>query len=145
MYLLTSSCHPNSCKRSIPYSLALRITRICTEPETREKRYKELKDMLIERGYSSGLIDAAIRRARNIPRNQALQYFGDEKAGNKNSNPTRRPVHSVTFDPRLPTLPLIHKKHCRAMVFEDPHIIEVFPDPPLVAYKRNINPRDLLI
>ena len=31
------------------------------------------------------------------------------------------------------------------MVFEDPHLKEVFPDPPLVAYKRNRNIRDLLI
>ena len=29
-YLLTNSCHPPECTTHIPYSLALRITRICT-------------------------------------------------------------------------------------------------------------------
>ena len=48
-YLLTSSCHPIGCTKNIPYSLGLRIVRICTNPVTRDARLKELKDLLLER------------------------------------------------------------------------------------------------
>ena len=33
-YLLPSSCHPKHCSKNIPYSLALRLRRICTDTET---------------------------------------------------------------------------------------------------------------
>ena len=34
-YLLTSSCHPAHVTQNIPFSLAYRIVRICSEPESR--------------------------------------------------------------------------------------------------------------
>ena len=36
MYLLPSSCHPPSCTKNIPFSLCLRIVRICSKTEYRE-------------------------------------------------------------------------------------------------------------
>ena len=42
-YLLPSSCHPRHTTRSIPISLATRVLRNCSNPEKREKRFKELK------------------------------------------------------------------------------------------------------
>ena len=37
MYLLPSSFHPPSCTKNIPFSLCLRIVRICSKPEYREE------------------------------------------------------------------------------------------------------------
>ena len=37
-YLLPSSCHPKTTTLAIPFSLSLCIVRICTNPETRDKR-----------------------------------------------------------------------------------------------------------
>ena len=51
-YLLTSSCHPASVTNNIPFSLALRIVRICSLTEAKEKRFSELKEMLLSRDYS---------------------------------------------------------------------------------------------
>ena len=48
-YLLTSSCHPAENVTNIPYSLALRITRICSEVSERDQAYQELKEMLLHR------------------------------------------------------------------------------------------------
>ena len=41
-YLYHTSCHPKGCKRSIPYSQALRLKRICSTPASFENRAKEL-------------------------------------------------------------------------------------------------------
>ena len=136
-YLLTSSCHPASVTKNIPFSLALKIVRICTLSEAREKRFSELKEMLLERNYSSNIIQAAIDRARQIPRLKALEKVIRQKT-------TDRPVFVIHYDPRLPNVNAIVKKHFRVMT-QDPHMKAVFPDPPLIAYRRQRNIREVLI
>ena len=42
-YLLTSSCHPIDCFKSSPFSLTMRIVRICSETQARDNRLQELK------------------------------------------------------------------------------------------------------
>ena len=136
-YLLTSSCHPAHVTSNIPFSLALRIVRICTLAETREKRFSELREMLLAREYCSKIINNAIDRARNIPRLKALEKVVRNKT-------TDRPVFVIHYDPRLPSVNNIIKKHYRSMI-EDPKMKEVFPDPPLIAYRRQKNIRQYLI
>ena len=62
-YLLTSSCHLAHVTTNIPYSLSLRIVRICSLPKERDRRLIELKNMLLERDYKPRIIDAAIEKA----------------------------------------------------------------------------------
>jgi hypothetical protein len=139
-YLLPGSCHPPSCVANIPLSLAMRITRICSEPQTRDMRYAELKNMLLDREYREGMIDAAIAKAKSIPREQAIKRVA------RDNNPTvRRPVFVATWDPRLPNIPAITKRHWRSMTSQDPYLEEVFPQPPLMAYRRQRNIGDKLI
>ena len=76
-YLLLNSCHPRAVTRNIPFSLGLRIVRICTNYENRIKRLKELKVLLTERGYKEQMIDQAIERASKIPRKHALKMCQD--------------------------------------------------------------------
>ena len=73
MYLLPSSCHPPSCTKNIPFSLCLRIVRICSKPEYREKQFLNLKALMESRGYSEMTINRAIDRVRGIPRYIALR------------------------------------------------------------------------
>ena len=89
MYLMLDSCTPPACTRNIPYSLAMRINRICTLPESREQRFSELKELLIAREYRNGMVDNAIAKARAISRKEALKYV---------SKPTlsKRPVFVVS-------------------------------------------------
>ena len=65
-YLLPSSCHPIECLKNIPFSLALRIVKICSDKEKRDIRMKELKEMLLEREYDESVVDTAITRAKKI-------------------------------------------------------------------------------
>ena len=134
-YLLTSSCHPPHVTNNIPYSLALRIVRICSLPEDREKRFSELKDMLIKRDYKSSIVDAAIDKARKIPRPEALKRVTRDRKQD-------RPVLVVTHDPRLPAVAQIVKKHWRAMT-QNPHMKSVYPKPPMIAFKRPRNLKDV--
>ena len=66
-YLLPFSCHPKSTTQAIPYSLSLRIVRICTKPESRDLRLAELKELLLAREYPESLINRSIEKARKIP------------------------------------------------------------------------------
>ena len=83
------------------------------------------------------MINSAIEKARNVPRSEALK-----RVSRKNSS--RRPVFVINYDPRLPSIPDIVRKHWRSMT-QDPRLKEIFPEPPLVAYKRPKNIRDKLI
>ena len=137
-YLLPTSCHSKNTTKAIPYSLSLRIVRICTDPTNREKRFQELKQRLIERGYSEKVIDSAISKARKVPRKIALR---------KALKPSQSegPIFAVTFDPRLPSLGNIMAKHWRSMVSRNKYLEEVFKRPPLIAYKRQQNLRGHLV
>jgi hypothetical protein len=137
-YLLPQSCHPKSTTANIPFSLALRIIRICTSPENRDKRLNEMKQRLLSRGYSGRPIDAAITKAKKIPRKIALK-----RAQKKDQS--KRPIFAVKFDPRLPSIPSITAKHWRSMTSQDQYLAEVFPQPPLTAFRSQTTIRNLVI
>ena len=136
---MTSSCHPAHCTTNFPLSLSMRIVRICTKPETRDNRLKELKQMLIEREYRPGIIDAAIQKARAVPRAIAIRQIA------KAPQTSMRPVFVVSFDLRLPDLPNITQKHWRSMQNMDPYLAEVFKEPLSVAYRRPANIKDKIV
>ena len=125
MYLLPSSCHPPHQHENVPFSLAMRDVRICSLPEARDLRISELKDMFLEQNYSLKIIEGANSKARKIPRNIAIRKV-------------------VSWDPRLPPNDTIEQKHWRVMAL-DPYLKQVFPEAPLVAYKRQKNLKEHLI
>ena len=137
-YLLPSSCHPTSTIKAIPYSLSLRIVRICNTNENRDKRLAELKIQLLERGYKERLINSAINRAIKVPRRIALRKVTKSKK-------TEGPIFTHTYDPRLPSISNIQAKHYRTMVSRDTYLGEVFKETPMTAYRRNPNLRNFLI
>ena len=138
MYLLPTSCHPASVTKNIPFSLCLRIVRICSKTEYRDKQFLKLKELMLSRGYSDRMIDSAIERARTIPRHVALRkVFKKDK--------DKRPIFVTTYDPRLPNIQNIQAKHWRSMTCQDPYLKEVFKAPPLTAFKRQKNIRDHII
>ena len=118
--------------------LSMRINRVCAEETDRHRRFKELREMLLDREYSPGIVDAAIAKARAIPRQRALQRVSRQ-------NITNRPVFVVYFDPRLPSIPKLTRKHWRSMVSQSDYLKEVYPEPPLVSYKRQQNIREKII
>ena len=63
-YLHVSSYHVYHSKKSIPYSQALRLNRICSENSLYDNHCNELEVWLRERGYSDKLVRQQIIKAR---------------------------------------------------------------------------------
>ena len=83
-------------------------------------------------------IYGAIEKARAIPRDQALKCILRQETN-------KRPTFVVSYDPRMPSISFITKRHYRSMVLQDRYLGNVFPEPPLIAYKRQKNLRESLI
>ena len=125
-YLLPSSCHPAHITANIPFSLAYRIVRICSTLELRDVRLEELRTFLLERNYSGAVVESALNKAKQVDRNEALK-----RVVKKDQD---RVVFALGFDPRLPSISSIIKRHWRSMTL-DPWLQEVFPEPPMVAFR----------
>ena len=138
-YLLPSSCHPKTTTLAIPYSLSLRIIRICTKIENRDKRLAELKDLLIARDYPENLVTRAIERAKKILRKIALMKI------RKKESETRPAFFSIQYDPRLPAIQQVVAKHWRSMVTQNKYLKACFKKQPLTAFRRQTNLRNFLI
>ena len=52
-----------SSTKSIPYSIALRIKRICSDPIVLQKRLKEYGRYLIARGYDANIVQQQFNKA----------------------------------------------------------------------------------
>ena len=135
-YLLPSSCHPSHIVKNIPFNLAYRILRICSEEEYLHKRMGELKNLLISREYREKSIDDAISRVMKISRREAIKKVEKQK--------NERPVFVLTYNPALPSVSHIIQKHWRVMK-SDPYLRKVFQQPPMVALRRTDNLRKKLI
>ncbi|KAL9966489.1 hypothetical protein ACROYT_G024571 [Oculina patagonica] len=135
-YLNWTSCHPRHTKTAIPYSLALRLRRICSTNNYFENRIKELHAILLERGYKNRLVKESITRARSKTREEALH------TDNNNLNSNRVPL-VVTYNPALPNL---HKilSQAHQLLHVSPRCRDAFRDPPLVAYRKGRNLSQIL-
>ena len=135
-YLLHTSCHPNHVKKSIPFSLALRIRRICSTAEKFKQRTSELLEFLCKRGHKRQYVQAQINKAFQIPRRDTLYYHSKKN--------TDRPVFVTTYNPSLPQLNSIIRKYFPILTATK-RGSEAFKDAPLIAYRRPKNLRDFLV
>ena len=128
-YLLPSSYHYLKVTSSIPFSLVMRINRVCSETVNIDLRLQEMMEMLLERQYTPGIIATAISKTKTISRDQTLKLVLRQ--------PTQqRLIFVVSYNPRSPSIPCVTKKHWRSMVSQDNYLERVFPEPPLIAFKR---------
>ena len=135
-YLLTSSCHPSHITENIPYSLALRLKRICSDNLDFVKQLDILKDLLLTRGYKQNYILKAFERVSLIDRLIALRKV-DKKIVN-------RPILSLQYDPRLPHISNVLFKFWKVMT-QNPLLKKIFPEAPMVCWTRPKNLRECLI
>jgi peptide-methionine (R)-S-oxide reductase len=135
-YLLPSSCHPSHIFKSVPYSLGLRLVRICSDREDLKKRLFELEEMLLSRGYSKNIVKETTLKALTLDRAEILKKVTKTKKD--------RVVLAVTYHPKLPSVSSIISKHYKTLS-KDQKAKETFPLPPMVAFKQPPNLRNKLV
>ena len=109
--------------------------RIVSQRENLLVRFDELKEMLLSRNYPKRIVNAAIEKARQIPRLEALKKVIRKK--------NDRVIFTVTYHPALPSKAGIIVKHWRSMI-RNPEALKAFPKPPMVAYRQPANLRKTL-
>ena len=74
--IVSSSCHPNHTKRTIPFSLALRLRRVCSTDSLFDKRSGMQRNLLLN--WSN-----EIKRVRCISRNDTLKPRQETKSSDR--------------------------------------------------------------
>ena len=134
-YLHAQSYHPSSTKRSIAFSQATRIRRICTMDEDFRSNAETLKNDLVRRGYDEETVSQEIERAKNLDRNQLLTY--------KEKTQSNRIPLIVTYNKAMPNLNRLINSTWEHLLI-NPTTAAKFPEKPMVCYKRNRNLRDII-
>ena len=104
-YLLKISCHPNHTKKAIPFSLFLRIRRICSTDTFFDQQSRELIEYLTKRGYSRTSLQRDVNCVRSIPRHATLQ------PQEQKSVKTDRTPFVTSFNPPLPKISSVVNKY----------------------------------
>ena len=134
-FLHHKAYHPSSTKKSIPFSQALRLSRICSDKIDYFNQLEELKLKFTQRGYPATDIITQFKKASDIDRKETLKY--------KERTDTRRLVFSTTFNKKLPNIRQCFDENWPLLSI-NPVISKVFKEKPVVAYRRNDNLRKLI-
>ena len=136
-YLDSSSCHPYHCKKSIPYSQALRLNRICSNNAFFDQRCNELEHWLHERGYSERVVRQEILKARKIRRNELLQKEHNHPEENKLTL-------NITYYPAFQNTKTILEE-LQILLAPDKEHQNVFPNIPIVGFRNGKSLKDHLV
>ena len=134
-YLHNKSEHPNSTKKSIACSQALRFNKICYNRSDLHNNCKRLLNTLTKRGYTKKDTRTEINRAISIPKNELLHKI-------KTSNTERLPL-TVTYNRTLPDFKTMTGKNWHILQIESKLKI-FFAESPILAFKRNKNLKDII-
>ena len=134
-FLHQKSYHPQVTKKSIAYSQALRIRRICNRDEDFEKEINHLINKLVERGYSRHQIESSINKVRAIKREQTLVY--------KEEIQQQRISFVTTYDKRTPNIKGIIDNCWQTLLIND-QLSPKFPVKPILSFRRNRNLKDVI-
>ena len=137
-YLLYSSSHPSSTRNSIPYSQFQRLRRICSKEQDFNQEAQKMASFFKARKYPEDVVQTALERARSTSRTEALTPR--EMVGESED----RVVAVIPYHPHnIPICRILHENF--HLLHQDPELKQIFPKPPLIAFQRNKNLRDLLV
>lgn len=139
-YLHNSSDHPPHTIRSNPLSQFIRIRRICTLINDYRKHASEFVKFYVQRGYSRGKMIRIAEVVAQKDRQELLQ----PKAKISSISNQRIPL-VVNWHQKFKGISKLLHGNYRTMIDEHPKLKNVFPEPPIVSFRRNTNIRATLI
>ena len=136
-YLHYSSCHPHHTKRSICYSEALRIKRICSDLNDYNNNVTKLKQWLSKRKYPTNVINEQCRKAVNYT------VVSEDTDMEQKDRDSISPL-VVTYHPALNSLSSIMRKHFHVLQANE-STQEVFKSAPFVSFRNPKTIRNSLV
>ena len=136
LYLPPSSAHPRHVFKAIPFGVASRLRRNCSEDAFLTKRLEEYKGYLVDQGYPKDLVSNGFSKAAKIPRTDLL------KPKTKDSKQIFPFV--LTFNPNLPSINRVISKHFH-LLQSSPKLNELFPPNSIISsFRRPKNLKEIL-
>jgi len=137
LYLRRDSSHPESTKNAIPYGLGVRAKCICADDASYRQHRDSIKSHLKQRGYDECFVEGELKKVDRRQRDDLLQY-------RKKGRQTTRVPLVLTFSRAFPNVGGILRRH-RPTVHRSDEMKQVFPEEPLVAFRRDSNLQDILV
>ena len=136
LYLRSDSCHPKSCTKGLVKGEMLRARRICSKEDDFLEAANTMKSHFMRRGFDQSAIEQTVGEVLSMSREEALTY--------KKKKSNNRVPCVLTYHPRLRMMGKILHKHYKLLQSND-RLQKAFPEPPMVAFKRLRNLRDILV
>ena len=114
----------------------LRARRICTKEQDFIEAAERMKGYFMQRGFDQSAIEETISEVLKKPREEALTY--------KKKKSSDRVPFVVTYHPRLRMMGRVLHKNFKLLQSNE-RLQKAFPEPPMVAFKRLKNLRDILV
>ena len=137
-YLMYDSCHPKHCVTKGPYSQFLRIRRNCSMDADFEKHATDMKRHYRDRGYPDNVISEAYDRAKSKSHKDLIH-----NPASKNDDAAKLPF-VTKYHPHGPNVMKVIRRHW-PILYNSEACKQLFPELPVLAYKRNPNLRDILV
>ena len=136
LYLPPSSSHPKHVFKAIPFGVALRLRRNCSQDEFFTRKCVEYKNYLVNQGYPANLVNDQFSKDSIIPRKDLLK---------QKARTSKRLFPFVTvYNPNLPNINYIIRKH-RHLLESNTKLKELFPKNSIIpAYHRSKNLKAIL-
>ena len=135
-FLHYNSAHPFNTKKGGPYGQFLRMRRICTKDLDFARESRSLYLAYTRRGYPSDILEAHLYKASSFSQNELLVT----KPKAKNT----RQVFVTTFNPQNPNI-MGSIKLFWPILQTSKTLRRIFPDPPMCAFRRPRNLKDMLV
>ena len=136
LYLPYSSAHPQHCKKAIPFGVALRLKRNCSNGEVLDERCEEYKQYLTRQNYPREIVDRGFEKALQIERANIL------RSGERKQKKKIYPL-VVKFNPRLPDISKIIKGNVHLL--HSPALEGLFANNSVIpAFRRGKNLKEIV-
>ena len=138
-YLHNDSSHNPKCITSIPFSELLRLRRLCSDDDDFKTKANEMSTFFSNCSYSKNTIQSAINRISKISQAEALQPRPKQST-------TKRTPLVLTYHPHIHRIKRIFLRNFKKILqHEKSDTKHIFTSPPLQAYRRDTNLKQLLV